>query len=81
MTELVLDTELTDEQRNYLTIVNTSANALLNVINDLLDFAKIEAGKLELAPADFFLRPFLNETLRTLALPSSSPNRARWLCA
>src|SRR5262249_16900598 len=68
MTDLALDTHLTDEQRNYLTIVNSSANALLNVINDLLDFSKIEAGKLELDHADFSLRGVLNETLRALAL-------------
>lgn len=68
MTDLALDTELTDEQRNYLSIVNSSANALLNVINDLLDFAKIEAGKLELDPAEFSLHGVLNETMRALAL-------------
>lgn len=68
MTELTLDTRLTEQQRNYLTIVNSSANALLNVINDLLDFAKIEAGKLELDPTDFSLRSIVNETLRALAL-------------
>ena len=56
MTELALDTPLTDEQRQYLTIVKSSADALLSVINDLLDFSKIEAGKLELDPADFSLR-------------------------
>jgi PAS domain S-box-containing protein len=68
MTDLALDTLLTDEQRNYLTIVNSSADALLNVINDLLDFAKIEAGKFDLDDADFSLRRVLNETLRALAL-------------
>jgi PAS domain S-box-containing protein len=68
MTDLALDTRLTDEQRNYLTIVNSSANALLNVINDLLDFSKIEAGKLELDHTDFSLRGVLSETLRALAL-------------
>jgi PAS domain S-box-containing protein len=68
MTDLALDTRLSDEQRNYLTIVNSSANALLNVINDLLDYSKIEAGKLELDHADFSLRGVLNETLRALAL-------------
>jgi PAS domain S-box-containing protein len=68
MTDLALDTELTDEQRNFLTIVNTSANSLLSVINDLLDFAKIEAGKIELDPAGFSLRGVLGETLRSLAL-------------
>jgi PAS domain S-box-containing protein len=67
MTDLALDTTLNEEQRNYLTIVNTSANALLDVINDLLDFAKIEAGKLDLHDSDFRLRTVLNDTLRTLA--------------
>ena len=68
MTELALDTPLTAEQREYLAIVKSSADALLKVINDLLDFAKIEAGKLELDPADFSLRRVLGETLRALAL-------------
>ncbi|SIO27945.1 PAS domain S-box-containing protein [Singulisphaera sp. GP187] len=67
MTELTLDTPLSDEQRKYLLIVKTSADALLNVINDLLDFSKIEAGKLELDLADFSLRRVLGETLRALA--------------
>ena len=52
MTELAIDTPRSDEQRQYLTIVKSSADALLDVINDLLDFSKIEAGKLELDPAD-----------------------------
>jgi len=68
MTELALDTPLTAEQREYLAIVKSSADALLKVINDLLDFAKIEAGKLELDRADFSLRHVLGETLRALAL-------------
>ena len=67
MTELALDTLLTAEQREYLAIVKSSADALLNVINDVLDFAKIEAGKLELDHADFSLRHVLGETLRALA--------------
>jgi PAS domain S-box-containing protein len=68
LTELALDTRLTDEQRNYLTSVHSSANALLHVINDLLDFAKIEAGKFELDAACFSLRAVLSEALRALAL-------------
>jgi PAS domain S-box-containing protein len=47
-TDLVLKTILTDTQKQYLSIVNQSANALLSIINDILDFSKIEAGKLEL---------------------------------
>ncbi len=68
MTELALDTPLTGEQREYLAIVKSSADALLKVINDLLDFAKIEAGKLELDHGEFSLRRVLGETLRALAL-------------
>ncbi len=47
-TDLVLKTQMTDTQKQYLGIVNQSANALLGIINDILDFSKIEAGKLEL---------------------------------
>ena len=53
MTDLVLDTELTSEQREYLRIVKSSADALLTVINDILDFSRMEAGKFELDPIDF----------------------------
>ncbi len=67
MTELVLDTELTAEQHEYLDIVKNSADALLTVINDILDFSKIEAGKLELDAIDFNLREGLGDTLHTLA--------------
>ncbi len=67
MTELVLDTPLTGEQREYLDIVKNSADALLTVINDILDFSKIEAGKLELDSTDFSLRETLGDTLHLLA--------------
>ncbi len=68
MTELVLDTELTAEQRDYLNTVKSSADSMLTVINDILDFSKIEAGRLELNPIAFNLRDHLEETARTLAL-------------
>ena len=55
MTDLALDTLLTEDQRQYLTTVKSAADALLGIINDILDFAKIEAGRLELDPADFSL--------------------------
>jgi signal transduction histidine kinase len=67
MTELVLDTELTPEQRDYLTIVGTSADSLLNVINDVLDFSKIEAGKMTIDPICFNLRENLEGTMKPLA--------------
>src|SRR5260370_37535333 len=68
MTELALDTPLTDDQRQCLTTVKSAADNLLGIINDLLDFAKIEAGKLELSPADFGLRAAVGDTLRALAV-------------
>jgi PAS domain S-box-containing protein len=68
MTELALDTPLTEDQRQCLTTVKSAADNLLSIINDLLDFSKIEAGKLELAPTDFSLRAALGDTLRALAV-------------
>lgn len=68
MTELTLDTPLTDDQRQCLRTVKSSADSLLGLINDLLDFSKIEAGKLELDLADFSLRATLGDTLRALAV-------------
>ncbi len=74
MTELALDTELTEEQREFLNMVKVSADALLVVINDILDFSKIEAGKLELDNAVFNLRDLLEETVRTFGVSASSKN-------
>ena len=68
MTELVLGTDLTDEQKEYLRIVNDSANALLALINDILDFSKIEAGKLDLECIDFDLRDSMEIIAKTLAV-------------
>src|SRR5262249_42291282 len=68
MTELVLDTPLTAEQRECLEMVKKSADALLGVINDVLDFSKIEAGKLDLDEIDFDVRACLGDALDTLAL-------------
>ena len=56
MTEVVLDTDLTPEQREYLGIVKSSAESLLRILNDILDFAKIEARKLDLEHIEFNLR-------------------------
>ncbi len=68
MTELALDTPLTEDQRQYLKTVKSAADNLLGMINDLLDFSKIEAGKLELDVADFSLRSAVGDTLRALAV-------------
>ncbi len=68
MTELVMDTPLTEDQRQCLKTVKSAADNLLGLMNDLLDFSKIEAGKLELDPADFSLRAAVGDTLRALAV-------------
>ena len=68
MTELALDTDLTGEQREYLTLVKSSADSLLHLINNILDFSKIDAGKLELEQTQFGIRDLFSDTLKTLAV-------------
>jgi signal transduction histidine kinase/CheY-like chemotaxis protein len=68
MTDLALATPLSDDQRQCLRTAKSAADNLLGILNDLLDFAKIEAGKLELGPADFSLRSAVGDTLRALAV-------------
>ena len=67
MTALLLDTELTDEQRDYVEDTRSSADALLTIINDILDFSKIESGKLELEHHPFELHTCIEEALDLLA--------------
>ncbi len=68
MTGLVLETELTQEQRRYLEMVSASADRLLGVVNDILDYSQIEAGKLQLTPEDFDLYDLLECDLYILKL-------------
>jgi len=68
MTELLLDTELDAEQREYAQTASSSAKALLGLINDILDFSKIEAGKLDVEIIDFDLRILVSEICDLLAL-------------
>jgi two-component system sensor histidine kinase/response regulator len=68
MTNLALDTDLSERQRQYLETVRMSADLMLAVINDILDFSKIEAGRLELDPTPFNVRDLVEETIKTLAV-------------
>ena len=68
MTELALDTELSPEQREYLSMVKTSADSLLAILNDILDFSKIEMRKLELERIPFSIRDHVADLLKPLAL-------------
>ncbi|HEY6349094.1 MAG TPA: ATP-binding protein [Candidatus Angelobacter sp.] len=74
MTELALATELTPDQRELLSVVKDSADALLIVVNDVLDYSKIEAGKLTLDPAPLNLPALLNATLKPLVVAAQRKN-------
>ncbi len=74
MTELVLDTNVDKEQKEYLNIVRQASDSLLNLLNDILDLSKIEAGKLVLEPIPFNLRESLGETARTLGHQAHKKN-------
>ena len=67
MTDLVLDTDLNREQIDYLRSVKTSADNLLSIINDVLDFSKIEEGRIDLDMSSFHLRSMVGQTLRSLS--------------
>jgi signal transduction histidine kinase/ActR/RegA family two-component response regulator len=68
ITDLLLDTALNPEQREYAGLVKSSANSLLSIINDILDFSKIEAGRLKLESIEFNLRECMAESIRMLAV-------------
>jgi signal transduction histidine kinase len=67
MTNLLLDTELNQQQHNFAKTVKNSAESLLAIINDILDFSKVEAGKLELELIDFDIGEMMNEFGSTIA--------------
>lgn len=72
MTELVLNTPLDDQQRNYLATVKQSGNALLSLLNDVLDHSKIEAGRMDLESIPFNVRDMVVDAARLLAVPAFS---------
>ena len=67
MTDLALRTDLTTQQRDYLRMVQSSADSLMQILNDVLDFSKIEARKLRMDNVAFRLRDVLHESLRVFA--------------
>jgi len=67
MTNLMLDTELTHEQRDYLTTVRNSADALLAIVNDVLDFSKIESGRMDLEVHPFELHSCIEEAMELIS--------------
>ncbi len=72
MTDMVLASHVTPEQRDYLETAQLSAKSLLTVLNDVLDFSKIEAGRLELNPIEFALRQHVEETARVLSVAADA---------
>ena len=71
MTELVLDTDLTSEQRDYIESVHSAGESLLHLIDDVLDFSRVEAGKLTLERVEFRLRHVVASVLRALAVEAN----------
>ena len=74
MTDLALQTNLQSDQREYIDLVRSSAEALLFLVNDVLDYSKYEAGKLALNPVELSLRVLLADVLKPLALRASLNN-------
>lgn len=68
LTDLMLETPLTDDQHENLETVRSSADSLLALLNDILDFAKVEAGKLELSPVPFDLSELVDDTMSAFIL-------------
>ena len=82
LTELVLQTELNDKQRQFITLAHQSAQGLMVIINDLLDVAKIEAGQMLLEQQPFSLAQCISEALSPLALTASDKSlRLDWRVA
>jgi len=68
MTEITLDMDLPPEQREYIQLVKAAADSLMSIINEILDYSKIEAGKFKLDPVEFTLRDSFGDALKLLAI-------------
>src|SRR5206468_103608 len=73
MTELALDTDISEEQRDYLVTARSSAVSLLALIDDVLDFSSMEAGVIEMEPAPFHLRESLDDASHGRARSAKEP--------
>ena len=76
MTDLLLTTDVTSEQREYLEMSRLSAHSLLELLNDVLDYSKIEAGRLDLNPVEFSLEKCVTDTGKMLRLLAESKQLA-----
>ena len=82
MAELLKETQITDEQREYIAIFETNGEALLAIINDIIDLSKVEAGRIELDCREFDPVQLVEGACTLMAvMPSNSPLRARWWSA
>ena len=74
MTDLTLMTELTEEQRDYLTTVKSSTRLLLKVLNEILDYSKIQAGKVDLEQVPFDIRETIQEVVDMFHVAAKQKN-------
>ena len=79
MTDLALETELTDEQRDYLNVVKSSTDGLLTIINDILDFSKMEAGKMVVEKIAFDLHSLVSTVMKPLSMRAQE-NHLELIC-
>ena len=74
MIELVLGTEMTPEQREYLLLAKSSADSLLGIIGGILDFSKVESGKMDIETIDFNVHDSVIETVKVMAVSARAKN-------
>ena len=77
MAELLSETPLNDEQREYVRVFRRAGDNLLNVINDILDFSKVEAGQIQMESIEFDLAEVVREAHRNRRRPARAPKVSR----